>query len=157
MNILFLDYDGVVNTPMWDDNGTHFGFGFPEDNKVNNFQCVQWVSEFCEKYRFSIVVTSTWRFSTPFYKECLYNGGLRKTIEIVGCTLVDNSFNRELEIASYLAMHKDIKKYLIFDDSTDFILLKDHVIKCETELGFNITKYAEAQELYKKLYGNNDL
>lgn len=153
MNVLFLDYDGVINTPMWDEEGTHFCYAFPEDEKVNNFQCVQWVSEFCEKHGFSIVVTSTWRFMTPYYKECLYNGGLRKTVEIIGCTEVDSSGDRELEIAAYLEMHDDIEKYLIFDDYNNFDHLKEHVVQCETELGFNILKFDEAEELYKKLYG----
>ena len=74
MNVVFLDYDGVVNTPLWDSEGKYCTYGFPEDNKVNNFQCVQWVSEFCQKFRYSIVVTSTWRFESN-YKECLINGG----------------------------------------------------------------------------------
>ena len=34
INILFLDYDGVVNTPLWDENGTNLSFGFPENGKV---------------------------------------------------------------------------------------------------------------------------
>lgn len=54
MNVLFLDYDGVVNTPMWDDDGKRCTFNFPSDNKVNNFQCVQWVSEFCQRYDYKI-------------------------------------------------------------------------------------------------------
>ena len=153
MNILFLDYDGVVNTPMWNEEGTHFRFGFPEDERVNNFQNLQWVSEFCEKYNFSIVVTSTWRFITPWYKECLYNGGLRKDIKIVGCTDIDNTGDRELEIAGYLALHEEIEKYLIFDDYENFKYLRDHVVLCDTDLGFNILKFDEAEELYEKLYG----
>ena len=156
MNVLFLDYDGVVNTPMWDDQGTHFCFGFPEDEKVNNFQCVQWVSEFCEKHDFVIVVTSTWRYLTPLYKECLINGGLREGIQIVGCTDADSGGNRELEIAAYLELHEEIKKYLIFDDYDDFEILNDHVVHCETDLGFNISKFDEAEELYEKLYGKKN-
>lgn len=45
MNVVFLDYDGVVNTPMWNADGTRCSFGLPQDSKVNNFQYVQWVSE----------------------------------------------------------------------------------------------------------------
>ena len=74
LNIVFLDYDGVVNTPIWNSSGTNCTFNFPEDNKVNNFQSVQWVSEFCQKFNYKIVVSSSWRFYTN-YKDCLYNGG----------------------------------------------------------------------------------
>ena len=64
MNILFLDYDGVVNTPQWrphpvDPSRMLCTYNFPRDNKVNDFQCVQWISEFCQKYDYSIVVTSS--------------------------------------------------------------------------------------------------
>ena len=156
MNVLFLDYDGVVNTPMWNEEGTEFRFSFPEDKRVNNFQCVQWVSEFCEKYNFSIVVTSTWRFMTPLYKECLYNGGLRRTVKIIGCTDVDDCGNRELEIAGYLELHPEIDKYIIFDDCKEFNYLKDHVVFCETDLGFHILKFDEEEELYDRLYGEQN-
>ena len=156
MNILFLDYDGVVNTPMWNEEGTYCCFGFPEDQKVNSFQCVQWVSEFCEKYDFSIVVTSSWRLATSLYKECLYNGGLRRNIKIVGCTAFGDDSDREFEIATYLKMHNEIDKYLIFDDYEDFDCLKDHLVQCETDVGFNILKFKEAEELYNKLYGKRN-
>ena len=59
--VLFLDYDGVVNTPMWNEKGTICRYNMPKDGKVNNFQAVQWISEFCQKFHFQIVVTSTWR------------------------------------------------------------------------------------------------
>ena len=36
MNIVFLDYDGVVNTLMFDGENENPYFNFPEDNKVNN-------------------------------------------------------------------------------------------------------------------------
>lgn len=45
--VIFLDYDGVVNTPMWDTDGKHCSYAHPGDNKVNNFQAVQWLSEAC--------------------------------------------------------------------------------------------------------------
>ena len=68
--VLFLDYDGVVNTLMWNDKGTRVSYNFPKDNKVNNFQAVQWVSEFCLKCKYDIVVTSSWREDSN-YKELI--------------------------------------------------------------------------------------
>ena len=61
--VVFLDYDqdGVVNTSMWNGKGTRCTYNFPSDNKVNNFQAVQWLSEACQKFHYDIVVTSTWR------------------------------------------------------------------------------------------------
>lgn len=57
MNVVFLDYDGVVNTPMLGDDGIECCC-YPDDNKVNNVQAVQLVSDFCLKYDYSIVVSS---------------------------------------------------------------------------------------------------
>ena len=59
MNVVFLDYDGVVNTPMWDADGKHCRFNYSRDNKVNNFQAVSWLNRLYEDYKYDIVVTST--------------------------------------------------------------------------------------------------
>lgn len=144
MNVVFLDYDGVVNTPMWLPDGSHCRYNFPEDNAVNNFQCVQWVSEFCEKYNYKIVVTSTWRMDEN-YIDCLKNGGLRDNVEVLGATPISASHNRGEEITMYLEQHPDIDKYLIFDDEDyslgDYI---DKLILCNPCNGFDFTKFSEA-------------
>lgn len=48
IRVVFLDIDGVVNTPMWTvKNGKRIcQYNFPEDVKTNNWQAMQWVSEF---------------------------------------------------------------------------------------------------------------
>ena len=116
--VVFLDYDGVVNVPMWNDKGTSSRYNFPSDGKVNNFQAVQWLSEACQKFHYDIVVTSTWR-SHANYKECLINGGLRDGIQILGKT-VSLSYEhpypektRGWEIKKYLEEHPEIKYYVI--------------------------------------------
>ena len=82
MNVVFLDYDGVVNNIIWDPEKGRADYSHPFMGKVNNFQACQWLSEFCEKYDYKIVVTSSWRLY-PNYKECLIAGGLRDDIEIL--------------------------------------------------------------------------
>ena len=146
MNILFLDYDGVVNTPMWDVEGKRCSYGFPRDNKVNNFQACQWVSEFCEKYGYSIVVTSTWRFDEN-YAECLRNGGLRAQIEILGKT--KNIGNRSDEIQKYLDEHPEIENFIIVDD--DFIDEKfsKHYVWCDAIIGFTLSSFIKAEKLHQ--------
>lgn len=138
--ILFLDYDGVVNTIMWNEKGTVASYGYPWDNKVNNFQAVQWISEFCEKYGFDIVVTSTWR-QDKNYKECLINGGLRKGIEILGRTKVLNRPRGE-EIKEYLDSHPEIEQYIIVDDEDDMLEeQKEFLVKVNGTYGFNKPDY----------------
>ena len=122
MNVLFLDYDGVVNTPMWNEDGTRCRYGMPYDNKVNNFQAVQWVSEFCARCKYDIVVTSTWR-KYGNWKQCLIAGGLREGIEVLGKTedLSDIGGKRGDEIKLYLDTHPEIRYYVIADDKDEVL------------------------------------
>lgn len=152
INILFLDYDGVVNTPMWDATGKKCTYNFPSDNKVNNFQAVQWVSEFCEKFKFSIVVTSTWRMHEN-WEECLINGGLRKSVEIIGRTDII-SHNRAKEIQDYLNKH-DWDTFLIFDDEKIKKFSK-YQIKCNDGCGFCKENYVTAVNMFSRHSVNNE-
>ena len=152
MRVVFLDYDGVVNTPMWSEDGKVCSFAHPEDNKVNNFQCVQWVSEFCQKYEYSIVVTSTWRFSNN-YKECLINGGLRDGIKILGRTPHIYDGNRGDEIIKYLKNHPEIDDFLIIDDDCFDMedCLLDRFVKCDSNAGFTATQMLRAERIHNNL------
>lgn len=151
-NVVFLDYDDVVNTPMWKSDGKDWfcKYNFPEDNCVNNEQAVQWVSAFCEKYGYSIVVSSTWRYFDN-YKECLLNGGLRPGIKIDGCTPILDS-DRDTEICEYLKANPDITGYLIFDDipKSFFKHHRGRVVHCGGHSGFGESEYYLACELHHK-------
>lgn len=148
MNILFLDYDGVVNTLMWDAEGKKTSFNFPHDNKVNNFQAVQWVSKFCKEKDYKIVVTSTWRVHEN-YKECLINGGLWKDVEIIGQTPVSENRNRELEIKEYIEEH-NIKNFIIVDDENVYNELESHFIECDMDIGFTFHQYIKCCKFAEK-------
>lgn len=147
INVLFLDYDGVVNTPMWNEDGTHCSFA---TRVVNNFQACQWVSEFCKKYNFKIVVTSTWRVSDD-YKEALYKGGLRQSIEVIDRTPILRTIRGD-EIQAWLDMHPETDKFIIVDDDTDMGNLKDHLLKTDSCVGFTMRSFAKIEKLYKNLY-----
>lgn len=148
MNVIFLDYDGVVNTPQWSLKNSKWicTFNWPRDNKVNNIQAVQWVSEFCEKYDYQIVVSSTWRLHDN-YEECLHNAGLRKGIKIIGRTSIcDNG--RQEEISLWLSEHPEVERYLIFDDE-NVKGFEDYLIKCDTSTGFGKKEFEYAERLHK--------
>lgn len=156
--ILFLDYDGVVNTLIWEfdskKNKHICRYKGPSDNEVNNYQAVQWISELCQKYNIDIVVTSSWRMSHN-YKECLINGGLREGINIIGRT--DSAENRESEIMQYLAENPEIgDQFIIIDDDiVDMGLFKydndKHFIKCDTDTGFGYREFQEAKRKVEAL------
>lgn len=151
MRVIFLDYDGVVNTPQWVmRNGKWMNaYGFPWDNKVNDAQAVQWVSEFCEKYGYSIVVSSTWRFDDN-YIECLRNGGLRETVDILGRTpMLRVEGCRGDEIGQWLSEHPDVEQYLIFDDESDMGEHTEHLVLCTSSTGFRQEEFGMAEELHR--------
>lgn len=146
--ILFLDYDGVVNTPMWNEKGTKVSYAFPEDGKVNNFQAVQWVSHLCQKCKLDIVVTSSWR-EEKNYRECLINGGLRKGIVIAGALPVDDKRTRGELIRDYLLSHPEIGFYIILDDEDDLLpAQRDFLIKVNESYGFSEPEYHRCIDLY---------
>ena len=146
--VVFLDYDGVVNTPMWNDSGTKCTYNFPSDNKVNNFQAVQWLSEACQKFHYDIVVTSTWRWDRN-YKECLINGGLREGIEILGRTTELRDQPRGAEIKKYIEDHPEIKYYVIIDDDADMLPEQiGHFINTDTVVGFTLNDFNRFEEIF---------
>lgn len=144
--IIFLDYDDVVNSPMWywDEKSKQYkcNYNTPTDNKVNNFQAVQWISELCEKYQAQIVVTSDWR-RYDNYKECLINGGLRKNVEIIGKTPLTSYCNfRQDEIKAYLK-ENNIGKFdflVIDDDENAWFEDKEHFVHI-TSSAFGIKEF----------------
>lgn len=169
--ILFLDFDGVVNTIYFDENGKG-DYGSPSDNKVNNWQAICWLNELYKKVPYCIVVTSCWRLSRSIeqLREILYNSGLSKEIEIVGKT--DSLPAHKGDYCFKLFGHwfskhttrgREIDKWLkenIFDgcilNSDDFIILDDdedmwkykrkHLIQT-TQNGFGVVEY---QNILKK-------
>ena len=150
MNIVFLDYDGVINTPMWSKRTGEWTcyYNYPEDNRVNNIQAVQWVSDFCEKYDYSIVVSSTWRFDCN-YKECLVNAGLRDGVKIIGKTPYVKLGTRGDEIGQWLGEHPDVTNFLIFDDESDVGKYADHLVLCRSSAGFRQEEFYSAERIHK--------
>lgn len=158
--IMFLDYDGVVNTIQWDFNSEAKGYecryGYPFDNKVNNWQAVQWISELCQKYNIDIVVTSTWRMWDN-YKDCLINGGLRRDIKVLGKIPLNNDLSRAEQIQEYLTKHPEINnKFIIIDD--DYVDMTPfnydnakHFIQCSTNAGFGLEEFERAKEIVENL------
>lgn len=145
MNIVFLDYDGVVNTLMFDGIKKDPYFNFPEDGKVNNYQAIMWLNKLCKDCDAKIVVTSTWR-EYDNYKECLYNGGLDKDIQILGKT-EECYIPRGEEIKMWLEKHPDVENYVVLEDAEDVSAVQDHVVKTNTFIGFNYYSFNKAYNI----------
>ena len=145
-NVVFLDFDGVVNSLIWKDGD--FKYNFPKDDSVNNYQACQWVSKFCKDNGYSIVVSSTWR--SEGLENCeryLRKGGIWSEIPVIGVTPKINGAIRGDEIADYLMKH-EVGQFLIFDDDSDMGSLADHLVKCNTQVGFTFKEYQLATVLH---------
>lgn len=70
-NIIFLDFDGVINSDINNYTGA-----------FNNKEQMENLNRFCLKYNFKIVVRSSWRKNLN-YKDVLYKSGLDKRIEVL--------------------------------------------------------------------------
>ena len=153
-NVIFLDYDGVVNTLIYDSAREDFYFNFPKDNSVNNYQACKWIEKLCKENNAKIVVISTWR-RYENYKECLYNGGLSRNIEIID--KIDDCYNSKSQgIVKYLSEHSNIEKYIIIDDQIiEGDEISKHFIKTETYRGFDYYEYQKAKLAFKGLYYYN--
>ena len=165
--ILFLDIDGVVNTlmiynePMEEcdrgkisRDGYYFVLCYPSDKKVSNKQAVLWLSKTCEYIGCDIVISSSWRMghTTEEIADCLYNSGLSRNIKVIGQTPViwDAGSQRGDEIQKWIDDNKFRGRFFIVDDDTDMAHLKNKLIKCDVNTGFNYQQYYDIITLFEK-------
>lgn len=156
-NILFLDFDGVVNIPWWkkEESGVwHASYNYPEHFSVNQTQAVQWVSEFCEKFCYDVVITSTWRKRTEvrILEVFLRKAGLRSSVNVVDKTPVHDNredSQRGDEITHWLKDHPDVKNYIIFDDDDDMTVHMDRLVKTRGDVGFMMNDFYEAKRIHE--------
>ena len=153
MNIIFLDYDGVVNTLWFQDVNGEPNFNFPRFEQVNNTQAIAWLNKLYREIPYSIVVTSTWRMQDN-YKECLYKAGINKNIKILGKTK-NLGTKRGIEIQDWLDNNKElqIENFVILDDDMDMEHLIDKLVLTDTMIGINYYIYYESLQ---KLKGDNN-
>ena len=135
-NIIFLDFDGVINIKT--DNFT----------TVQSEEAIKYLNKLCLETGFKIVVCSSWREHIN-YIDFLHNLGLDERIEIVGKTNNSNS-GKEFEIQQYIEEH-DIDKFIIIDDAYFSSYMTPHHIQTAPKLGFTENKYLEALTKISKL------
>ncbi len=140
MNILFLDFDGVLNIPLKPGRP----LGFDQD-------CMQNVNNLCHRFDLKIVVISSWKRGSD-YRKILYDQGLDGDIEVIGKTK-DLPGPREREILKYLQDNIFIDRFIIIDDGF-FSQLAPYQIKTEFAKGFDFIRYQEAEKLLEKQAGN---
>jgi hypothetical protein len=157
INVVFLDFDGVVNTCMWYENSGKLltKYNWPEHGSVNNWQACQWLSKFCKERGYSIVVSSSWRKSgLENCKKCLYNGGVWESVHIIDRTPVLNT-KRGYEIQKWLDVQREkgvkIKRWIIIDDEDDMVSKEqfDRLVLCRGDAGFLLNDMKEAERIHE--------
>ena len=147
MNLVFLDYDGVVNTIIFKDGTLIPSLNFPKDGKVNNYQAIMWLNKLCVETAAKIVVTSTWR-KWENYIDVLYKSGLLSSIEVIGKT--PDLGKRSKEIRAFLdSFDSPVEHFVILDDDRIGGFEQNHV-KCDIWTGFNYHGYQRALSILKK-------
>ena len=130
MNLIFLDFDGVLNTTASMAEGIHV---CPEK--------VILIRNLCLELDCEVVISSSWRVIHPLIeiKELLYRTGfacrsriIDKTPMIPSC----NEYNRGYEIEKWLCSKQIDYNYVIIDDIDEFLpYQKSRFIKTNEHTG----------------------
>ncbi len=138
-NVLFLDIDGVLNS--FRTVTLHEGIAntasckkkillpTTENEDIGLFDrlAVDFVFQFCRKYNFSIVMSTSWRYSfslRDFHQMFSEHYGVHDASQIIiGATPKGRTDlkTRGDEIKEWLSQNPQILNYIILDDSSDFL------------------------------------
>ena len=159
LNVIFLDIDGVLNSPNYTKRYKEMQtkkervYKNIDDNALNYLQKLQ------NKYDAKIVLTSTWRkwhnlISIDKFKKSIKENPiteeertedyanlrtlyekLRLEYDLDLDDMTDDLQNRMLEIQLYLLLHKEIEKFVILDDNDENFteMFEEQFVQCCTE------------------------
>lgn len=152
--IVFLDFDGVVETIYWEKNydGTwSFNVHKTGRRELNNKQAIGWLNELYNKVPYDVVVSSTWRIgmTQEELQLLLINSGFNKDIKVIGLTPILYQ-QRGLEIQKWIDDNDYKGKFIIIDDDSDMCHLLPLLIRCDCQLGFTIYDYWKALKLLEE-------
>lgn len=127
MNIIFLDFDGVLATDAYTDTlilsrqkyQDYFGTLFSPE-------CVKNLSTIVYKTGAQIVITSDWRNYLNIWLLRLMWKYRKMPGRIIGRTTRTGS-NRGEQIDKWLKKHSDVKAYVIIDDMNELQFLKSQM------------------------------
>ena len=119
MNVIFLDFNGVLDT-----------YENIDEINIDNLKRLKYIIDETES---KIVISSSLKNS--YYHTGHYNIFLQKIInqienigiEVIGIT--PKAETREEEIKLYLQTHQEVSNYCILDDDYEMESLKEHLVK----------------------------
>ncbi len=147
MNILILDFDGVINNTsrlnhcqVWIDDSPTGDYFSPKLSKN--------IDRLCEDYNASIVISSSWRehFSFTDLEMILKQMGINAPL--IGTTTPDIlsgsdpedylTQNRGLQISQWLQHYEDLQYIIIDDNISASYGHENNFIKCDKNIGFDL-------------------
>jgi hypothetical protein len=139
---IFLDIDGVLNTDSW----TRFVYRHEVKPRMElDPRPVGLMNHMCMELNAKVIISSCWRigYNTEQLQKIFDSHGC--TFKVVGHT-GRSSGSRGNEISEYLALHPEVKDYLIIDDETDagFGHRDDQFVQTISFDGFCIQNYMDA-------------
>jgi hypothetical protein len=160
MNILFLDFDGVVNSTrsiikaektepsqaekdFAIDLGKQYYLGYPEDQLILDLRCIDpvcvgYLNQIIEASNASVVVSSSWRFCHSFdgmQKLLEYHGFKGQLIDITPVNVKRANKMRGHEIQAWLDLHPEVDRFVILDDDNDMLHLDCYLVKTDLSIG----------------------
>jgi len=134
MNIIFLDFDGVVVTHRTQ---------YLDLDPV----CMTPLQRIVNTTRASIVISSSWRAGRELqeFQTSLERFGLGRSV--IGMTPLTNGMSRGREIQLWLQQHPEVDSFVILDDDADMDNLIDRLVQTEIETGLTEQDADRAIEL----------
>ena len=165
MKIIFLDFDGVINSwphleamekggePPQDDLEREF-YALPREEgddpdfllwkyRMFSRQLVGLVGQIINRTGAKIVVSSSWRrhYDLQGLRNYLRCHGLKDS-DVIDITPTDLHRNKELdhiprglEIRTWLDAHPEVTSFVVLDDDNDMEEVWDHFIQTDSDLG----------------------
>jgi HAD domain in Swiss Army Knife RNA repair proteins len=162
MNIVFIDFDGVLNNRT-----SMFIRSIDKSKGLFSTDCVDLFKILLDKTNSKFVVSSSWRANGvslfdqrntrihEAFETCGFDGWSRY-VAYDGVTPHLHTKNRGDDIAAWLKAHDDIDQYVIIDDDSDMLEYQyKHFVQTQGERGLTYTDVcAAARCMGKKIYWN---
>jgi len=158
MKLIFLDFDGVVNTRLYDAEEKRLRYFHPVDEAVNNKNAIGFLNLLVAETGAKVVISSSWRRdrTVETLSQWLRNSGFEG--EVVGKTPRMDSYCRGAEIEEYMLRLEDVESYVILDDDADMLKHQfENFVKCDHNYGFLWYEYVHAKSILSRNYWKEKL
>ncbi len=160
MNIVFLDFDGVLATEEYTDFQMRSGLRYKDYfGTLFDPECVNHLSTIIHETDAQIVISSDWRNYLNIWMLRLMWKYRKMPGHIIGC-ITRKGYNRGEQIDKWLKKHSDVKTYVIIDDMNELQFPKsqtDHLVVTPHYTGLDKISVQKAIAILKRQIENENL